>query len=100
MNIDRIDKEILRIIQQDASLTTAEIAEQVGLTTTPCWRRIQRMQELGIILKRVTLLQPEKLNLGLTVFVHVKVAKHDANWFKKFLNFTDLAVNMTTCLKS
>ncbi|MFB0912014.1 MAG: Lrp/AsnC family transcriptional regulator [Glaciecola sp.] len=84
MNIDRIDKEILRIIQQDASLTTAEVAEQVGLTTTPCWRRIQRMQDSGIIVKKVTLLQPEKLNLGLTVFVNVKVARHDSSWLKKF----------------
>ncbi len=88
MNIDRIDKEILRIIQQDAALTTAEIAEQVGLTTTPCWRRIQRMQDSGIIIKKVTLLQPEKLNLMLTVFVNVKVATHDSSWLKKFAEHT------------
>ncbi|GAC30468.1 Lrp/AsnC family transcriptional regulator [Brumicola pallidula] len=88
MNIDRIDKEILRIIQQDAALTTAEVAEQVGLTTTPCWRRIQRMQDSGIIIKKVTLLRPEKLNLMLTVFVNVKVAKHDSSWLKKFAEHT------------
>lgn len=88
VNIDRIDKEILRIIQLDASLTTAEVAEQVGLTTTPCWRRIQRMQDEGIIIKKVTLLQPEKLNLGLTVFVNVKVAKHDSSWLKTFAEHT------------
>jgi Lrp/AsnC family transcriptional regulator len=88
VNIDRIDKEILRIIQQDAALTTAEVAEQVGLTTTPCWRRIQRMQDSGIIIKKVTLLRPEKLNLMLTVFVNVKVAKHDSSWLKKFAEHT------------
>lgn len=89
INIDRIDKEILSIVQQDATLTTAEIAEQVGLTTTPCWRRIQRLQASGIIIKKVTLLQPEKLNLGLTVFVNVKVAKHDSSWLKKFAEHTE-----------
>ncbi len=86
--IDKTDKNILKIIQEDATLTTAEIAEQVGLTTTPCWRRIQRLQESGIVIKKVTLLQPEKLNLGLTVFVNVKVAKHDSSWLKKFAEHT------------
>jgi Lrp/AsnC family transcriptional regulator len=88
IKIDRIDKEILKIIQEDATLTTAEIAEQVGLTTTPCWRRIQRFQESGVVIKKVTLLQPEKLNLSLTVFVNVKVAVHDSNWLKRFAEHT------------
>ncbi len=83
-NLDKIDKEILSLIQNDASLGTAEIAEFVGLTTTPCWRRIQRLQENGIIRKSVTLLCPEKLNILLTVFVHIKAAKHDSIWLKKF----------------
>ncbi|WP_164078271.1 Lrp/AsnC family transcriptional regulator [Alteromonas facilis] len=86
--IDAIDKKILQILQRDANLSTAEIAESIGLTTTPCWRRIQRLQELGVIDKKVTLLNPEKLNLGLTVFVHIKTSHHDPKWLKQFANHT------------
>lgn len=82
--MDKLDKQILELIQQDATLSTAEIADKVGLTTTPCWRRIQRLQADGVIEKRVTLLNPEKLNLGLTVFVHVKTSQHDPQWLKQF----------------
>jgi Lrp/AsnC family transcriptional regulator len=82
--LDKLDKSILNLLQNDASITTAEIAEKVGLTTTPCWRRIQRLQEQNVIHKTVTLLNPDKLNLKLTVFVHVKAARHDSAWLKKF----------------
>mgnify|MGYP000856787113 CR=1 FL=1 len=74
--MDKLDKQILELIQADATLSTAEIADKVGLTTTPCWRRIQRLQMEGVIEKRVTLLNPEKLNLGLTGFVHIKTSQH------------------------
>ncbi len=82
--MDKLDKQILELIQADATLSTAEIADKVGLTTTPCWRRIQRLQSEGVIEKRVTLLNPEKLNLGLTVFVHVKTSQHDPKWLNQF----------------
>jgi Lrp/AsnC family transcriptional regulator len=82
--MDRIDREILRILQQDSTLAVSEIADRVGLTTTPCWRRIQTLEQQGVIKQRVALLDANKLNLGLTVFVQVKAAKHDSQWLNKF----------------
>lgn len=86
--MDKLDKHILSLLQQDATQSTAEIAEQVGLSTTPCWKRIQRLQETGIIRSKVTLLDPDKLNLRLTVFVHIKTARHETTWLKQFASHT------------
>ncbi|MBT0587093.1 Lrp/AsnC family transcriptional regulator [Alteromonas oceanisediminis] len=88
IQLDSIDKALLHLVQQDASLGVAQMAERVGLTTTPCWRRIQRLQSAGVIRKSVTLLAPEKLNLQLTVFVHIKALRHDSEWLKQFANHT------------
>jgi Lrp/AsnC family transcriptional regulator len=82
--MDRLDCEILRLLQKDATQSVAEIAEKIGLSTTPCWRRIQSLEKQGIINKRVVLLNPEKIGLSMTVFVQVKAAKHDSVWLKKF----------------
>jgi Lrp/AsnC family transcriptional regulator len=82
--MDRLDGEILRLLQQDATQSVSDIAEQIGLSTTPCWRRIQALEKQGVIVKRVALLDAHKLNLDLTVFVQVKAAKHDAVWLSKF----------------
>ncbi len=82
--MDRLDSEILRLLQVDATQSVADIAEQIGLSTTPCWRRIQSLEKQGIIDKRVVLLNPEKIGLGMTVFVQVKAVKHDSVWLKKF----------------
>lgn len=82
--MDRTDKEILRLLQRDATLSVNDIAEQVGLSTTPCWRRIQLMEKSGVIGKRVALLNADKLNLGMTVFVQIKAGRHDSNWLDKF----------------
>ncbi len=84
ITLDRIDKEILSLIQEDAERSLADIAETVGLSQTPCWRRIQRLQETGYITKRVGLLNAQKLGLSMTVFVQVKAARHDGNWLDKF----------------
>ena len=84
LQIDALDRKILSLMQSDASLTTADLAEKVGLTTTPCWRRIQRLQDEGFIKKRAVLLNPTKLDLNLTVFVHVKAAQHDSLWLENF----------------
>ena len=73
--MDRTDKEILRLLQRDATLSVNDIAEQVGLSTTPCWRRIQLLEKNGVISKRVALLNADKLNLGMTVFVQIKVLR-------------------------
>jgi Lrp/AsnC family transcriptional regulator len=82
--MDKLDKEILRLLQIDATQSVADIAEQIGLSTTPCWRRIQSLEKQGIIDKRVVLLNSQKIGLGMTVFVQVKAAKHDSAWLKTF----------------
>lgn len=82
--LDKTDRAILAILQRDATLSVAEIAAQVHLSPTPCWRRIQRLEEQGYITKRVALLDPEKLNLGVTVFVSIKTSQHSEAWFQKF----------------
>ena len=82
--MDDIDKKILNILQADTTLAVAEIAKQVGLSTTPCWRRIQKLEEAGVIRARVALLDADKLNAGVTVFVSIKTDKHDAAWYQTF----------------
>lgn len=82
--MDKTDKKILDLLQSNAGLSTAEIAEAVGLSTTPCWRRIQKLEKEGIILKRVALLNREKLNLGIDVFVAVKTSQHNLEWLDEF----------------
>lgn len=82
--MDRLDKEILRLLQDDATLSVNDIAECIGLSTTPCWRRIQNLEKQGVIKKRVALLDAEKLNLGMTVFVQIKAGQHDINWLSQF----------------
>ena len=83
--MDKCDCRILDLVQSDGGLTAAEIAERVGLSKTPCWRRIQRLQERGVIRKTVALLDPKALNVGTTVFVTMKAATHSAAWFERFL---------------
>lgn len=82
--MDRIDRKILALLQADASLPIATVADKVGLSATPCWRRIQKLEADGYILKRVALLNPEKLNVGVTVFVLIKTSQHDRQWFERF----------------
>lgn len=83
-SMDKIDRNILKLLQEDATLSTADIAEQVGLSTTPCWRRIQRLEESGVIRKKVALLSRDKLNLGVNVFVAVKTNQHNWQWLAQF----------------
>ena len=83
--MDKLDKRILELLQKDGSLTAAEIAERVGLSKAPCWRRIQRLQETGVIRQTVVLLDAHKLNVGTTVFVTIRTANHSAAWFEKFM---------------
>jgi len=84
MRFDKIDLQILALLQQDASLAVGAIAEKVRLSVTPCWRRIQRLEAEGVIRKRVALLDAGKLNVGVTVFVAVKTSRHNQEWFEKF----------------
>ena len=82
--MDDIDRKILRCLQGDASLSVAEIGERVGLSTTPCWRRIHNLERDGVIRRRVALLDPERLNVGVTVFVRVKTSQHSYDWLEAF----------------
>jgi Lrp/AsnC family transcriptional regulator len=82
--MDRIDKRILEELQRDATLSTAEIAERVGLSTTPCWRRIQKLERTGVIRARVALLDRDQLNLGVDVFVAIRTNQHNVKWLERF----------------
>jgi Lrp/AsnC family transcriptional regulator len=83
-DIDRLDREILRLLSADASLSLAEIAAKVGLTPTPCWKRIRRMEQDGIIQRRVAILDPDKIGLPVSVFVAVETADHSSEWLSRF----------------
>ena len=82
--LDVIDRRILRELQADATVPIADLAERVGLSQTPCWKRVKRLTEAGVITRRVALLDPEKLNLGLAVFVSVRTNRHDQEWLDLF----------------
>jgi len=82
--MDAIDRKILAVVQDDASLSVAEIGQRVGLSSTPCWKRLQRLEADGVITKRVALIDPEKVGLGITVFVSVETGDHSQDWLKNF----------------
>ena len=83
--MDKLDRKILEHLQRDGALTAADIADRVGLSKAPCWRRIQRLQEEGVIKRTVALLDARKLNVGTTVFVTIKTANHSEAWLEKFV---------------
>jgi Lrp/AsnC family transcriptional regulator len=84
MKLDSLDVKILEVLQRDADQQVAQIAQQVGLSTTPCWRRIQRMKEAGVITRQVVLVDAQKINVGVTVFVSVRTSTHTQDWFERF----------------
>ncbi|MFV8783667.1 Lrp/AsnC family transcriptional regulator [Microbulbifer sp. SA54] len=83
-SLDAIDRQLLAILQSDVSLSIEELAERVGLTKTPCWRRIQKLEKSGIIRRKVALLDAEVLGLPVSVFVQVKTNQHSAEWADSF----------------
>ena len=82
--MDAIDRKILAVLQEDASLSVAEIGSRVGLSSTPCWKRIQRLEADGVIQKRVALVDQDKIGLGITVFVSVETGDHSQDWLGRF----------------
>lgn len=88
-DLDRLDREILRLISVDASLSLADIAAKVGLTPTPCWKRIRRMEQDGIIQRRVAVLDPVKVGLPVSVFVAIETADHSSEWLARFARVID-----------
>jgi Lrp/AsnC family transcriptional regulator len=84
VTLDEMDLKILRILQDDCTRPVADIGKDVGLSTTPCWRRIQKLEEAGVIRRRVALLDPKHVNVGVTVFVSIKTDHHSLAWLKTF----------------
>jgi Lrp/AsnC family transcriptional regulator len=84
IELDSQDRQLLELMQQDASLSVADLADKVAISKSACWRRIQKFEESGVIRQRVTLLDPTKLGLGLTVFVTIRTNQHNAAWAEKF----------------
>jgi Lrp/AsnC family transcriptional regulator len=82
--MDAIDRKILLALQEDASLSVAEIGSRVGLSSTPCWKRIQRLESEGVIRKRVALIDQDKVGLGITVFVSIETGDHSQDWLSRF----------------
>ena len=82
--MDAIDRKILSVLQQDASLSVAEVGNRVGLSSTPCWKRIQKLEAEGVIQKRVAVVDPDKVGLGVTVFVAIETGDHSEEWLARF----------------
>jgi Lrp/AsnC family transcriptional regulator len=82
--MDAIDRKILAVLQVDASLSVAEIGQRVGLSSTPCWKRIQRLEADGVIQKRVALVDQDKVGCGVTVFVSIETGDHSEEWLRNF----------------
>jgi Lrp/AsnC family transcriptional regulator len=85
--MDATDTKILMLLQEDASISIAELAQKVNLSQTPCWKRVQRLEASGVIQKRVALVDPEKVGLGLTVFVSIETSDHSGTWLERFAEF-------------
>lgn len=82
--IDKTDRKLLSLLQEDSTLSLQELAGAVNLTSTPCWKRLKKLEDNGIIRRRVTLLDGEKLGLGLTAFMFVKTRQHSKAWYQTF----------------
>lgn len=83
-NLDRLDRRILEVLQVDSTRSVAEISELVGLSTTPCWKRIKRLEQEGVISRRVAILDRDALGLGVTVIVAIRTARHSEEWLTSF----------------
>jgi Lrp/AsnC family transcriptional regulator len=84
ITFDEIDQKILDILQNDSDTSVNAISETVGLSVTPCWRRIKRMEEAGLIKKRVVLVDQARANVPMTVFIAVTTSRHEINWLERF----------------
>ena len=82
--LDKTDVKILTLLQEDCTRPVAEIGKLVGLSTTPCWRRIQKLEQSGVIRQRAAILDPAKVEVGVTVFVSIKTDQHSLDWLERF----------------
>ena len=83
-DLDLIDRKIIAELMRDATLPIAQIADRAGLSQTPCWKRIQKLEAAGVLTARVAMVDPEKLGFGLTVFVGIEAPDHSADWREAF----------------
>ena len=82
--MDEIDRQLLEILQNDATLSIAQMAERVGLSPTPCWKRIQKLEAAGVITRRVAIVDPERVGVGLSVLVSIEAGEHTPEWLERF----------------
>lgn len=82
--MDEIDRQLLELLQQDATLSIAQMAERVGLSATPCWKRIQKLEARGVITRRVALVDPDRVGVGLSVIVSIEAGEHTPDWLARF----------------
>jgi Lrp/AsnC family transcriptional regulator len=87
-DLDQIDRKIIAVLMRDATLPVAQIADKVGLSQTPCWKRIQRLESTGVLRGRVALADPQRIGFGLTVFVGIEAVDHTAEWREAFARVT------------
>ncbi|WP_118985099.1 Lrp/AsnC family transcriptional regulator [Photorhabdus sp. CRCIA-P01] len=85
--LDKTDRKLLKLLQKDCSLSLNALAEAVNLTSTPCWKRLKRLEDEGYIVGKVALLDSEKLGLGLTVIVMIRTQQHSSGWYEQFVAF-------------
>lgn len=97
VQLDALDWAILAELQRDASQTAQAIGDKVGLSANPCWRRIRRMEDAGVILRRVALLDPATVGLATTVFVAIRINRHDAEWLESFAAAIDAIDEVIEC---
>ena len=95
--IDTIDSKILGILQLDATQSIQDIANQVGLTNNPCWRRIKRLEECGVIERRAAIINPKLIGLSTTAFVSIRIDAHEAQWLEKFAHCIDQIPEIIEC---
>ena len=84
--MDETDRQILRILQVNCSMSVSDVAREVGLSPSPCWKRIKRLNNEGIIKRRIAVLNPETLGFGITAYVSIRTGEHSTEWLKKFSN--------------
>ena len=82
--VDEVDRDIVRLLQADGSLSARELGDQVGLTATPCWRRVRALEDNGTITGRVALVDPVAINLGVTALVNIRTNDHSTAWIARF----------------
>ncbi len=87
--MDKIDKRIIDLLQHNAGMTAREIAEEVNLTPTPCWRRMQRLESDGVITSKVALINPQDVNLSVSALVQIRTNRHSADWMEQFTKALD-----------